>query len=90
MLNLCIPKHRQHDMWIVDIMQAAKTLAEQKAAVLASAALKKAQRREARQREEAENLEILRRAREAESALDATARASQVIIRDTSIYKQMI
>ena len=60
------------------LAQGKKTLAEQKAAVLAAAALKKAQRRAARQREEAENLERMRLARQAEAALDESALASQV------------
>ncbi len=59
-------------------VQVTKTLAEQKAAVLASAALKKAQRRQARQQEEADNLEILRHSRQAEDALAAAAAESQV------------
>ena len=58
--------------------QVTKTLAEQKAAVLAAAALKKAHRREARQREETENLEKLRLARQADAALDESALTLEV------------
>ena len=68
--------------------QAVKTLAEQKAAVLAAAALKKAQRRDARQKEEAENLERMRLARQAEDALDESALATQVGLVITTASKR--